>query len=477
MNYLDLNISINDIEIDETPDLLNKDIISLARPICQYPDTVFLLSGLSHDCSRFSIIGWAPFLILHGFSDSVKIITKKKELSIHGNPLEILKKILNQLKESSLRPPANNKDIPFTCGAMGFFSYELGKSIEKLPDVKHDPHKTPAFYLIFPSYVFIRDSLLKKDFSIKIRTSCGKIPDLPANIDSFDAMDNSCVSQTEPLIKNLKKNFRKSAYIKAINKAKEHILQGDIYQVNLSQMFSCSFKGDPFSIFTKLFKLNPAPFYAFIHTPDHSIISTSPERFIYQNGNYIETRPIKGTMPRGESPKEDKLNAKILKHNPKDDAELSMIVDLMRNDLSKICLPHTVKVVKHKILESYTNVFHLVSVVSGELRPGTDTIDIFKASFPAGSITGCPKIRSMEIITEIENSARGVYTGSIGYISLFDTMDMNVAIRSATIYKNMLYFNVGGGIVYDSKPEMEYLETLHKGKTFFQILSKGDTAK
>jgi para-aminobenzoate synthetase component 1 len=235
-------------------------------------------------------------------------------------------------------------------------------------------------------------------------------------------------------------------------------------------MFSCSFEGDPFLIFTKLFKLNPAPFYAFIHTPDHSIISTSPERFIYQNGNYIETRPIKGTMPRGKSPEDDKLNAKILNHSPKDDAELSMIVDLMRNDLSKICLPHTVKVIKHKILESYTNVFHLVSVVSGELRPGTDSIDIFKASFPAGSITGCPKIRSMEIITEIENTARGVYTGSIGYISLFDTMDMNVAIRSATIYKNMLYFNVGGGIVYDSKPEMEYLETLHKGKTFFQVL-------
>jgi len=472
MNYFDQNISINNIEIDEIPDLLYKDIISLARPICQHPDTVFLLSGQSHDCSRFSIIGWAPFMILHGFPNSVKIITQKHESSINGNPLEILKKILDKLKESSSRLLVKNKDIPFTCGAMGFFSYELGKSIEKLPEVRYDPHKTPAFYLIFPSFVFIRDSLLKKDFSIKIKTSCGPISDLPDNVNLFDNMDNPYISQADPLIKNLKKNFHKSAYIEAINKAKDHILQGDIYQVNLSQMFSCSFEGDPFLIFTKLFKLNPAPFYAFIHTPDHSIISTSPERFIYQNGNYIETRPIKGTMPRGKSPEDDELNAKILKNSPKDEAELSMIVDLMRNDLSKICLPHTVKVTRHKILESYTNVFHLVSIVSGELKPGIDSVDILKASFPAGSITGCPKIRSMEIITEIENTARGIYSGSIGYLSLFDTMDMNVAIRSATVYKNRLYFNVGGGIVYDSKPEMEYFETLHKGKTFFQVLSK-----
>jgi para-aminobenzoate synthetase component I len=260
-------------------------------------------------------------------------------------------------------------------------------------------------------------------------------------------------------------SFTRNAYLEAVGRIKEYILSGHIYQVNLSQRFETGFSGDPFALFASLYHDAPAPFYAYVHAGDHWIISTSPERFLLRRGSYVETRPIKGTRPRGETAEADAALAEELQTSPKDDAELSMIVDLMRNDLGRVCKGGSVAVAEHKRLEAYRNVFHLVSVVTGSLRPDADAVDLLRATFPGGSITGCPRIRSMEIIDELEPCRRHVYTGAMGYIGFHDTLDLNIAIRTATVFGNRVFFSVGGGVVQDSDPADEYEETLHKGKT------------
>lgn len=265
-------------------------------------------------------------------------------------------------------------------------------------------------------------------------------------------------------------SFSQSAYMDAVKKIKKYIVAGDIYQVNLSQRFETDFSGDAFSMFKALYQTAPGPFYAFIHAGDHRIVSTSPERFLKRRNTIVETRPIKGTRPRGKDQAQDRALGQALVKSKKDDAELSMIVDLMRNDLGRVCRVGSVRVTDHKRLEAYHNVFHLVSVIQGELAPGKDAIDLLKATFPGGSITGCPRIRAMEIIDELEPVRRHIYTGSIGYVSFHDTLDLSIAIRTATVFQNRLIFSVGGGVVFDSDPADEFDETLHKGRSLMGAL-------
>jgi para-aminobenzoate synthetase component 1 len=270
-----------------------------------------------------------------------------------------------------------------------------------------------------------------------------------------------------------KSNFTREAYLQALSRIREYIRQGDVYQVNLTQRFSFPLSGEPYYLFKRLFGLNPAPFYAFLNCGDFQVLSTSMERFLYRRGDYLETRPIKGTRPRGATPAADVVLRQELAESRKDDAELSMIVDLLRNDLGKVCRPRTVRVLEHKRLEAYQNVYHLVSVVAGQLQPECRAVDILRATFPGGSITGCPKIRAMEIIDELEPHVRHVYCGAIGYLGLHRNLDLNVAIRTAIISKGQAHFAVGGGVVYDSREEDEYEETLHKGRTLFRLI-EGD---
>jgi para-aminobenzoate synthetase component 1 len=271
----------------------------------------------------------------------------------------------------------------------------------------------------------------------------------------------------------LASNFSQTGYEEAIQQILEYISAGDVYQVNLSQRFQVPFSGDTFALFSHLYQENPAPFFAYVQAGDHQIVSTSPERFLLRSGSRIEARPIKGTMPRGKTASEDQDMRQALISSTKDDAELSMIVDLLRNDIGKVCAPFSVHVAEHKRMEAYQNVFHQVSIVEGKLDSDKDTVDLITATFPGGSITGCPKIRAMEIIDELESHRRHVYCGSIGYLSFHDTMDLSIAIRTATVVNNTLSFSVGGGIVFDSIPTSEYEETLHKGKTLIEACLRG----
>jgi para-aminobenzoate synthetase component 1 len=270
----------------------------------------------------------------------------------------------------------------------------------------------------------------------------------------------------------LRSNFTHDAYLEAVRRVRHYIREGDVYQVNLSQRFHFAFEGDPFTLWRRLYGLNPAPFYAFIQAGDHQILSTSMERFLFRRGPSIETRPIKGTRKRGTTPAEDEELRRELQQSPKDDAELSMIVDLLRNDLGRICQGRSVRVAEHKRLESYQNVHHLISIVVGRLRDGLSHGEMLRATFPGGSITGCPKVRAMEIIDELEPHVRHVYTGAIGYLGWHENVDLNIAIRTALVHEGKCFFSVGGGIVHDSNEEDEYEETLHKARTLFDLMER-----
>ena len=268
-------------------------------------------------------------------------------------------------------------------------------------------------------------------------------------------------------------NFDKEDYLKAIKKAIDYIFAGDIFQVNLSQRFESEIAVTPFQLYKRLRSINPAPFAAFLNFEGVAVASSSPERFLRRSGNVVETRPIKGTRPRGKTPDEDRQLAQELLSSPKDRAENIMIVDLERNDLGRVCQYGSVHVPELLVIEKYPTVFHLVSTIKGTVSTDRDNVDIIRACFPGGSITGAPKVRAMEIIDELEPTRRSIYTGAIGYLDFSGRMDLNIVIRTFIIKENRAYFQAGGGIVADSDPEAEYQETLDKARALMEAVSQG----
>ena len=267
-------------------------------------------------------------------------------------------------------------------------------------------------------------------------------------------------------------NFDRAGYEEAVSKVVEYIRAGDCYQVNLSQRLLAPLREHPLDLYGRLRKLNPAPFAAYFDLGDFQILSASPERFLKVENGEVETRPIKGTRPRGRTPEEDAALIADLISNPKDRAENVMIVDLLRNDLGRVCEYGSVRVPTVCEIETFQYVHHLVSEVRGKLRPECGPLDLLRAAFPGGSVTGAPKVRAMEIIAELEPTARGPYCGSLGFIGFDGTMDTNILIRTFTAGGGWLQFPVGGGIVADSDPHREYEETLHKAAGLLRALGK-----
>jgi para-aminobenzoate synthetase component 1 len=266
----------------------------------------------------------------------------------------------------------------------------------------------------------------------------------------------------------IKKQFSEEHYCKSVQRAIDYIFAGDIFQVNFTQRFQGELHEPPYQLYKRFRSINPAPYGCYLHFPDVIVASGSPERFILVRGRQVETRPIKGTRPRcGDLEKDQKSRAELLV-SEKDRAELVMIIDLERNDLGRVCEIGSVRVPDLITLEEYPTVYHLVSTVVGTLRPGDTAIDLIKAAFPGGSITGAPKIRAMEIIDELEPVRRGIYTGSIGYIDFSGDADFNIVIRTFVIKGNQVYFQAGGGIVSDSSPQQEYQESLDKARALMR---------
>jgi len=407
-------------------------------------------------------MGWEPYLVLKSKGNRIQVATERESIELRGNPFEVLDDLLASLEISGSVPVA-----PFAGGGLGFLAYDLKNHLERLPVSAQDDLGLPDLVFAFPRRLVVHDHRTGSFWNISVvwEDAQGRQPKSAAEL--------SLVSDQEPAefrVGKLQSNFTREAYLQAVSRIREYIRNGDVYQVNLSQRFSFPLQGDPYVLLRRLFALNPAPFYAYLNCRDFVIFSTSMERFLFRQEDYLETRPIKGTRPRGRAVEEDEAQRQELLASPKDDAELSMIVDLLRNDLGKVCRARSVQVKEHKRLEAYQNVYHLVSIVIGELMPGTSHVDILRGTFPGGSITGCPKIRSMEIIDELEPHVRHVYTGAIGYLGLHRNMDLNVAIRTAIVADGRGHFSVGGGVVYDSDEQAEYEETLHKGHTLFRLI-------
>lgn len=427
----------------------------------------FLDSGRDRETlGKYSFIGFDPFLVFKSKNSEIRIKTYDDEKVFHGDPFVKLKELMAQYSIDY------KAELPFVGGAVGYFSYDLCHHIENLPRKAIDDVNIPDCFMGFYDGVIIIDHEKNKTYiaSLGIKDEENKVVEsIKEHIEKSNLCDMGHIYRNNHV--KYRCNFTKDQYMGALDTIHNYIREGDIYQVNLTQRFEYPLNISPLNLYNELRKINPAPFASFIDFGEGQIVSSSPERFIKIKGRRIETRPIKGTMPRGKTKEEDEKNKLQLINSKKDKSELLMIVDLERNDLGKISKSGTVKVPELFKLEEYETVFHLVSTVVGELKDEVDVIDCIKATFPGGSITGAPKIRSMEIIDELEPTQRNIYTGSIGYIGFNGDTDLNIVIRTILCKDNKAYLQAGGGIVWDSDNQMEYEETFHKAKALMEALS------
>ena len=364
---------------------------------------------------------------------------------------------------------------PFQGGWAGMAGYGYGRALENLPKPLHDEFQTPDIVLGHYRSIVAFDRLLEKCWLISNHDSAGqseaaldlletRLAAPLTNIPSPPSQPNISPANLHPVPghPDLFSHFTRQAYEEAINRAIEYIRAGDCFQINLAQRLCHVDTGDPFLLLASMARVNPAPFGAWLDWGSGQVISASPERFLKVDRGNVETRPIKGTRPRSANPSKDSAIAAELLASPKDRAENIMIVDLLRNDIGKVCAYGSVGVPRVCELESYPSVHHMVSEVVGRLAGGKTALDLLRACFPGGSVTGAPKIRSMELITELEQTARGPYCGSMFWLGHNGNFDSSILIRTVTRTNGWLTFPVGGGIVADSTPGSEYDETMHK---------------
>ncbi|MDM8533415.1 aminodeoxychorismate synthase component I [Clostridiaceae bacterium HSG29] len=428
---------------------------------------VFLDSSDKYEkLGKYSIIAFNPFITIKSKNGKVNIKEDDGEINLNRNPFVVIKEYLDKFNKTY------NTDLPFIGGAIGHFSYDLLYHLETIDRTAVDDVNIEDLNLGFYNGAIIYEHSTKKVFITDSDVNIGG--DKRVNIIlkklSYDKTEKLNLRHHNKKAE-IKSNMTKEEYLKSIEKIKNYIIEGDIYQVNMTQRFKTDLRDKPIELYNKLRNINPAPFAAFMDYGEYQILSSSPERFIELRDNKLQTRPIKGTRPRGNNDEEDKKLKNELKESLKDKAELLMIVDLERNDFSKVAKTSTVKVPELFVVEKYPTVFHLVSTVTCLKDDKFDTIDCITNTFPGGSITGAPKIRAMEIIDELEPTQRNIYTGSIGYIDFNGDMDLNIVIRTMVIKNDKVYFQVGGGIVYDSNALDEYQESLDKAKALIEALN------
>lgn len=423
---------------------------------------------------RYTIIGYQPFMVFtsKNFNNEVRRIAYtehsiEEDVQIgEGDPLAVLKAVFDSVKISV---PSG---LPFPCGAIGYLSYDLGLQLYKIESKVIDDLGTPDLCFAFYDKTIVFDHENKEVYFVAFAEDKKLAERLikEIEIDIQDGLPFGRVFYKGGLPNKPKSNLTPAEYKKKIAKIKSYLKEGETYQVNFSQRFSCSYGGDPLDLYEKLWKVNPAPYSCFIEGDEFIVVSCSPERLFSVNKGVIDARPIKGTVKRGRNAVEDKELIKKLLNSEKDDAELSMIVDLYRNDIGRISKPGSVKVLKHRAIQKCSHVIHTVSIVEGVLKARIGFDEIIEAMFPGGSITGCPKKRTMALINELEDYARGVYCGSAGYISFGGNMDFNILIRTFAYKDGNLYFHGGGGIVADSDVEAEYKETFAKVEAMMKVI-------
>lgn len=433
-------------------DYANDLAISLFSRIEQQPWAMLLRSASeTHIDSRFDVLVSNPIATLETVAGDTQIKTDTQEYVSQDDPFSLLDELQQQLLPN-LELGAE-WDLPFVGGALGYFSYDLGRRVESIPELATKDLQTPDMAVGLYEWALVVDHKLEKACVVGQNTE-----------QAWQWLNSQSLDDVEDfkLIGDWQSNMTQASYASRFDRVQEYLLSGDCYQINLAQRFNASYQGSEWQAYTKLEAANQAPFSAFIRMPNSAIISVSPERFLELKDNVIETKPIKGTRPRSQNAELDQANARDLQTAEKDQAENLMIVDLLRNDIGRVASPGSVHVPKLFDIESFPAVHHLVSTIRADLDTQYSAADLLRACFPGGSITGAPKVRAMQIIEELEPHRRSAYCGSIGYISRHGRMDTSITIRTLVAEDNKLYAWAGGGIVADSDCAAEYQETLDK---------------
>ncbi|MFZ5897968.1 MAG: aminodeoxychorismate synthase component I [Bacillota bacterium] len=485
-------------------------VLPLVEELPLTPDPVALFERIRHlrypfllesalrlkEMARYSFLSADPFLTLTGKDGRLEVGCDGSLEIVEADPFDALRKLL-----AACNQPWAAAELPFTGGAVGYFGYDLARSIEVLPSVAADDLGFADLQLGFYDVVVVVDHHLNRVYLAatglpeqgraalaRARERIGWMrwaltTPKPAALGLIGVTGRQFtgfpvrrpVRRPVCLLTNcsdacLSGSFDPAGFYAVVEQAKDYIKAGDIFVINLAQRLSLPYRADPWLLYRRLREINPAPFAAYLKYDRFCIVSASPESFLRVRDGRVQTRPIKGTRPRGLTPELDERMRKELWHSTKDRAELAMVVDMLRSDLNKVCISGSVRVPDLYLLESYATVFQLVSAVEGRLEPGRDAVDLLRACFPGGSVTGAPKVRSMEIIEELEPVRRGVYTGAIGYLGFNGNADLSIVIRSVVCYDGEAYFHVGGGITIDSDPQAEYHETLDKARALLLAL-------
>lgn len=423
------------------------------RPLSALPWAMLLHSGAAqHQHNRFDILVADPLITLTTRGGLTQIEKNGVEQCRQDDPFALLEE---QLTACGLHAEIS-PDLPFLGGALGLFGYDLGRRVEDLPQIAIRDIELPDMAVGIYDWALIADHHLQR-----LTLICHG--DISARLHWLDE-HHKIRSASAPFRLNApwQVNMSREEYGQKFRQIQEYIRDGDCYQINLAQRFSTDYSGDEWQAFLRLNEANRAPFSAFLRLPQNTVLSLSPERFIWLKENQIQTRPIKGTLPRCEDPTEDARQAERLAGSEKDRAENLMIVDLLRNDIGRVAVPGSVRVPELFVVEPFPAVHHLVSTITAQLPQDCHPAALLRACFPGGSITGAPKVRAMEIIEELEPHRRNGYCGSIAYISCCGTMDSNITIRTLLTSQGKIHCWAGGGIVADSEEQAEYQETFDK---------------
>lgn len=444
-------------------------------------DYAFLLESVEggERLGRYSILGSEPSLVFSSKGNKITIAEGKASSSFttKDDPLEELKKILLKYKFVKV------KGLPRFCGGLvGFLGYDIVRFIEDIPEKNPDELKLPDSLLMLADTLLIFDHVdhkikivsnvhVKGNASLAYDAAVGRINRIADQLKGpLPAANRRSGTGHKVSSSSFKSNFTKKEFENVVNKMKEYIRKGDIIQGVPSQRLSVKVTCAPFQVYRALRSINPSPYMYYLKLGDFLLVGSSPEIMVRCEDGHVEVRPIAGTRPRGATQREDESLAKDLLKDAKERAEHIMLVDLGRNDIGRVCEFKSVKVSELMTIEKYSHVMHIVSDVSGKLKKGKDVFDVMRATFPAGTVTGAPKVRAMEIIEELENVRRGPYAGAVGYFSFSGNLDTCITIRTIVIKGNTAYIQAGAGIVADSKPEKEYQETLNKAKALLKAI-------
>lgn len=463
MNPTNSSVTVSSLDIPAT--------CSLADIFGHFADTPWAIlldsADSQHQDGRFDILVAQPLatVVTTGSDSQIWHQSNNQTEQSSSNPIDLVKQLTAQYFANCKVDSA----LPFIAGALGYWGYDLGKRFETLPNKNPDEYHTPDMAVGMYSWSIIKDNQQQKFYLCTVNGYSHP------NIEDIQRYAETPITNSNfELNGDWSTNMTQSEYVQKLSSIDGYLKAGDCYQINLAQRFSAGYQGSEWQAYKRLRDSNSAPFSAFIRLPDSVILSISPERFLSVKQGVVQTKPIKGTRPRCAEPEEDQQQVDSLLNAEKDRAENLMIVDLLRNDLSKHCRPNSVKVPALFKLESFAAVHHLVSTVTGELDPNSSPLDLLQGAFPGGSITGAPKIRAMQIIDELEPNKRNIYCGSIGYLGINGDMDTNICIRTLLCeYNNQastVYCWAGGGIVLDSRSEDEYQECLDKVSKILPVL-------